>query len=211
MTAMTVLPRGHRQGLHPALNGSVIARIALLFAALMLLGGCTRMVASFSDEPVDTFHGKRTLGAKIEDSSIRRKARINLYRNDDAFREARMNVDSFNGNVLLTGEIESEELRERATRIAGNIRHVRDVHNEMKVSGPSSLLSRINDGWLTTKTKTRLLLSGATPGRRTRITTSNGTVYLMGLLERGEADAVVEQVQRVYGVQKIIKIIEYSD
>lgn len=41
--------------------------------------------------------------------------------------------------------------------------------------------------------------------------TENGVVYLMGLLTRAEADAVVEQVQKVYGVQKIVKIIEYID
>ena len=41
--------------------------------------------------------------------------------------------------------------------------------------------------------------------------TENGVVYLMGLLTHEEADAVVEQVQKVYGVQKIVKIIEYID
>ena len=189
----------------------VVQRLALVLMLLLTLGGCTRMVASFSEEPMDTFHGTRTLGATIEDSSIRNKVRINIFRADEAFRDARMRVRSFNGNVLITGEIESEELHDKATDIAGDVRHVRDVHNEMKVSGASSLLARLNDRWLSTKAKTRLLLSTSTPGRRTRVTTSNGTVYLMGLLEREEAEAVVEQIQRVYGVQKIVKIIEYID
>ena len=193
------------------MHASLAQRLSLALVLVMTLGGCTRMVASFSEEPMDTFHGSRTLGATIEDSSIRNKVRINLFRADETFREARLRVRSFNGNVLLTGEIESDALRDKATEIAGNVRHVRDVHNEMRVSGNSSLLARINDRWLSTKAKTRLLFSTSTPGRRTRVTTSSGTVYLMGLLERDEADAVVQQVQRVYGVQKIVKIIEYID
>ena len=193
------------------MRAMAVQRLPLVLMLLLTLGGCTRMAASFSEEPTDTFHGSRTLGATIEDSSIRNKVRVNLFRADDAFRQARLRVRSFNGNVLITGEIENEDLHDKATDIAGKVRHVRDVHNEMKVSESSSLLTRLNDRWLGTKAKTRLLLSPATPGRRTRVTTSNGTVYLMGLLERDEAEAVVEQVQRVYGVQKIVKIIEYID
>ncbi len=189
----------------------LLSRLSLFLVLALILSGCTRMVASFSDEPMDTYHGKRTLGAQIEDRSIRHKIRVNLFRADERFRDARLNVKSYNGNVLITGEVDTAALRDKATEVAEQVRHVRDVHNEMKVSGQSSLLSRLNDSWLTTKTKTRLLLRGDTPGRRTRVHTSNGTVYLMGLLEPEEADAVVQQVQRVYGVQKIVKIIEYID
>ena len=41
--------------------------------------------------------------------------------------------------------------------------------------------------------------------------TENGVVYLMGLLTREEADMAVQKVQKVGGVQKIVKIIEYID
>ena len=59
--------------------------------------------------------------------------------------------------------------------------------------------------------KSRLLVDGNTPGARTKVVTESGVVYLMGLLTRAEADAVVAQVQQVSGVQKIVKIIEYID
>ena len=77
--------------------------------------------------------------------------------------------------------------------------------------GSNSFLARTNDTWLTSKVKSRLLINGEAPGWRTKVVTENGVVYLMGLLTHEEADAVVEQVQKVYGVQKIVKIIEYID
>ena len=193
----------------PALSPAL--RLFTLILCLLSLSGCVRMVASMSDEPTDQNHGKRTFGAKIEDRSIRNKVRINLYRGDERLRETRLKVTSFNGNVLITGQAADEALKRKATDIAEDVRHVRDVHNEMKIAGATSWLSRFNDGWLTSKTKTRLLLNGDTPGVRTKVVTDNGVVYLMGLLTRAQADAVVEQAQRVYGVQKIVKIIEYID
>ena len=68
-----------------------------------------------------------------------------------------------------------------------------------------------NDAWITSKVKTRLAFNGDAPASRTKVVTENGVVYLFGLLTREEADAVVAQVQKVYGVQKIVKIIEYID
>ena len=88
---------------------------------------------------------------------------------------------------------------------------MRHVHNELKLSGDSGVLSRVNDGWLTTKLKTRLFVDGDAPGMRTKVVTVSGIVYLMGLLTRDEADAVVAQAREVGGVQKIVKIIEYID
>lgn len=190
---------------------------ALLSCSLALglaLGGtgCASMTASWSDEPVDTDHGTRTWGARIEDGSIQRKIRINILRDDPRFSsEASFEVISFNGNVLLVGEVPTAELKTRASDIAGRVRHVRNVHNELQVGPPSSWLAGFNDGWLSTKAKSRLLFDSEAPGRRTKVVTANGVIYLMGLLTRAEADAVVAQVQRVYGAQKIVKIIEYID
>ena len=184
---------------------------ALIIAIVPATTGCARMVASFSDEPVDQNHGIRTSGARVEDRSIARKTRINLYRADERFRQAPMKVISFNGNVLLIGQVPDAALKTRASDIAGRIRHVRNVHNELQVSANRSWLSRTSDTWITSKTKTRLLFDGDAPGRRTKVITANGVVYLMGLLTRAEADAAVAQAQKVYGAQKIVKIIEYIE
>ena len=54
-------------------------------------------------------------------------------------------------------------------------------------------------------------MDGDAPGMRTKVVTVSGIVYLMGLLTRDEADAVVAQAREVGGVQKIVKIIEYID
>lgn len=189
-------------------------RTALLYSLLatcLTLSGCVSLSKGMSDQPTDQDHGSRTFGAFWEDGSIERKVGINLARASEELDQSRIVVVSFNGNVLLAGQTASENLKSQAGNIASQVRHVRNVHNEIEVGGNSSFLARTNDTWLTSKVKSRLFVNGEAPGKRTKVVTENGVVYLMGLLTHAEANAVVQQAQKVYGVQKIVKIIEYID
>ncbi len=187
------------------------SHVLTLFVLFATVSGCASLSKGMSEEPVDQNHGKRTFGAFIEDGNIERKVAVNLARASAELDESRIVVVSYNGNVLLAGQVANDDLKAQAGNIAEQVRHVRHVHNELQVVGSNSFLARTNDTWLTSKVKSRLLINGEAPGWRTKVVTENGVVYLMGLLTHEEADAVVEQVQKVYGVQKIMKIIEYID
>lgn len=188
-----------------------LSHVFSLFLLLATTAGCATFSKGMSDQPVDPNYGKRTFGAFIEDGNIERKIAVNLARASAELDESRIVAVSYNGNVLLAGQVASEDLKAQAGNIAEKVRQVRHVHNELQVIGSTSFLARTNDTWLTSKVKSRLLINGDAPGWRTKVVTENGVVYLMGLLTHDEADAVVEQVQKVYGVQKIVKIIEYID
>ena len=187
------------------------SHVLTLFVLFATVSGCASLSKGMSEEPVDQNHGKRTFGAFIEDGNIERKVAVNLARASAELDESRIVAVSYNGNVLLAGQVANEDLKVQAGNIAEKVRHVRHVHNELQVVGSNSFLARTNDTWLTSKVKSRLLINGEAPGWRTKVVTENGVVYLMGLLTHEEADAVVQQVQKVYGVQKIVKIIEYID
>jgi osmotically-inducible protein OsmY len=189
----------------------ITLRASMSLLCLVWLTGCATLVAPFSEEPVDRNHGERTFGSVIEDQAIETKTRINLKRAGPPLSEQRIVVVSFNGHVLLAGQVNNDAQRNQAGEIAAAIRRVQQVHNELAVSGHNSFLARINDAWLTTKVKTRLAFAGDTRASRTKVVTENGVVYLMGLMTRKESDAAVAQVQKSYGVQKIVKIIEYID
>jgi osmotically-inducible protein OsmY len=100
-------------------------------------------------------------------------------------------------------------MRELAEKTVKNMRKVRTVHNELEVAGPTSMVARSNDSWLTTKIKSKMALSSAVDANRFKIVTENGVVYMMGLVTRDEASAAVDLTRQVYGVQKIVKVFEY--
>lgn len=183
----------------------------LPFLLLLTITGCASWVAPTSDQAMDQYHGTRTLGAKIEDHRIERKAYINAIRTIPGMRDSRLVVVSWNGQVLLAGQVANAELKQKAETAAAAIRHVLHVHNELEVGEPISPLVRASDASITTRVKMRLLFGPDVPGRRIKVVTENGVVYLMGLLTREEAELAVASARKVYGVQKIVKIVEYID
>ena len=94
---------------------------------------------------------------------------------------------------------------------AEKVAKVRKIHNELEVGGPISFVARSNDTWLTGKVKAKLLANKHTDANKLKVVTENGTVYLMGMLPRADADRAVEVTSSIYGVQKIVKVFEYLD
>lgn len=184
----------------------------LLLAALAMSSGCASIVASMSepghiDEPRDS----RTFGTYIEDQNIEVKIKANLYNADERFKDANVTVVSYNRIVLLTGQVPNQNLFARATQIAEKVRLVRKVHNEMTIGGPLSLTQRANDSWISTKINAHMLATKDFPASRTQVITEDGVVFLMGLLTENDANWAVDIVRQIYGVKKIVKIIEYID
>ena len=178
-----------------------LARTSLLAAVVMVLtAGC----AVFSDDP-----RVRTPGSMIDDQVIETMVKRQIWNSDPGFDSSHLVAVSYNGVLLLAGQVESVELRSQAEEIARSLDKVRKVHNELQVGGPISMVARANDSWLTTKVKTKMLADAEVAARKIKVVTENGTVYLMGMLPREEADAAVEAARSVYGVQKIVKVFEY--
>jgi osmotically-inducible protein OsmY len=174
-----------------------ILRASLLLA---LLSGCTTL----SSDP-----RARTTGAYIDDGAIESLVTRAIRSSDPEFESAHLVVVSYNALVLLAGQVETEALQEKATQVASSLAKVRGVHSELEVGGPTSLMARSNDAWLTSKVKSKLIANKRLQGSRIKVVTENGVVYLMGLIPREEGDEAAETARTVYGVQKIVKVFEY--
>lgn len=171
-----------------------------------LLVVCINTITGCVNDP-----SKRTPGVFIDDAVLEPMVKREILKSDSGYKGSHLVIVSFNGVVLIAGQVATEALRDKAGEVAQNLRRVRKVHNELSVGGPISLVARTNDSWLTTKVKTRLIASDKTYGRKTKVLTENGVVYLMGLLSRDQADNAVDVASKVYGVQKIVKVFEYLD
>ncbi len=186
--------------------------LAFFAAASLTLGasGCTSLMASATGpEPVGKAPGERSLSMSLEDSAIERDGGINIYKADEQFREANVNVISFYGSVLLAGQVQNEELKAKAEKIVGQIAEVKKIHNELIIAPASYYAERFTDGSITKRVATAFLFEKAFPSSRTKVFTVGGTVYLMGKLTPGEADQAVTIIKSVSGVKKIVKLVDY--
>lgn len=172
--------------------------------------GCARVIHATTSEPVQISNNQRSLGTRLNDDKLETYARVNILKADPAFENARVNIDSFNGFVLLTGQVPSEHLRQLAGDTVGALNSVRQVHNELQVGTQARFGSQSLDAWITTKIKSRLLASSI-QSRRIHIITEAQTVFLMGLVSRHEADRIAEVARTSDGVKQVVKVFEYVD
>ena len=157
-------------------------------------------------------HDRRSTGTVIDDETIELTALKRLYENTDLRQNTHINATSYNYVLLLTGEAPTEQLRSQVEASLRGIEGVRRVHNEIRIAGPSSLSARSSDTLLTSRVKVELFKIRDLPGfdpTRVKVVSEAGTVFLMGLLRPSEAEAVVNTVRRVGGVQRVVKIFEY--
>ena len=122
-----------------------------------------------------------------------------------------ISVHSFNRAVLLTGQVENSALATLVESAIFKIRIVEHIHNEITVSGPTSITVRAGDALVNTKVRSKLLITQNVNLNRFKVVTDNGVVFLMGLVPQDEANRAVEAVRTVFGVQKVVKILEYVD
>lgn len=157
--------------------------------------------------------GSRSIGNKIDDQFIAPQVRTNITSAhiDLTDPTSHIVITSYNGVVLLAGQTPRSELKSAAEQAARKVQNVTKVHNELQVLQPTSLLVRSNDSLLTTKIKAQMVADATVPGSRIKVITENGIVYLMGLVSRQEANRATNLVQGTSGVQKIVKLFQYTD
>lgn len=182
--------------------------IALL-ATTTLISGCSNLISATREEPIRENQGNRTIGNYIEDEAIELKALVNISKGSAPLSQSHINVTSFNGQVLLTGQVPNESVKREAEDVINKTREVKRVHNELEIAGPTSTIVRSNDVYLTSRIKLQLLADKSVEGLRIKVITENGIVYLMGLVSQAEADRAVNVVRAVPGVQRIVKVFEY--
>ncbi len=189
-----------------------LPRYIVLLTLAPLLGGCMAAAitagAAGAAGTASVSADRRTVGTVVDDEAIELKARKEFLADKDLAAQAHINVTSFNGRVLLTGEAPTEILRTRAGQLVAAISKVSNVHNEITIAAPSSLTSRTSDTLITSKVKTKIVADEGTSGFHVKVVTENGVVYLMGLVSGDEANDIVDVARNVGGVQRVVNLFE---
>ncbi|MCL6268985.1 BON domain-containing protein [Sansalvadorimonas sp. 2012CJ34-2] len=186
------------------------ALLPILVCTLALISGCASTISAVREGPIEGNQGTRSIGAWVDDQGIETVISVNLKKAPgEPFKGSHIVVTSFNGYILLAGQVTSEDLKAQTEQIAREAKKARKVYNELEIAGPTTALVRTGDSWLTTKIKATMTAIEGFPVTRVKVVTENGTVYLMGLVTPREAEWAVSIVKESYGVQKIVKVFEY--
>lgn len=122
---------------------------------------------------------------------------------------AHVNVNAFNGAVLLTGELPSAAAQQKAVAMAKSFAKTRKVYDETVVAPTSGAVDRLNDSQLTTRVKSAVVLQvkdGASV--HVQVITERGVVYLLGVATPEIANQIATVAASISGVKQVVKLVE---
>lgn len=173
------------------------------------LNGCA--VVAVGGAGAAVVSDRRNASTMLDDESIELQIHDAFNKDGELFDKVHINVTSYDGIVLLTGEAPTAAQRDRAVNYARNTDKVRLVHDEITLAPPSPMSLRGEDTWITTKIKTKLLGSKKVAANHVKVVTENHSVYLMGIVGQKEAAAAIEIARYINGVARVVPLFEYRE
>ncbi|MBF7682866.1 BON domain-containing protein [Acinetobacter sp. B5B] len=187
-------------------------RIVLSLLCVASLSGCASFIAGGTGSaPVGTQNGVRSLGQAITDKSIERTAYINLFKLDYRFRQSRVNINSFFGSVLLTGQVPDASLKKLAEDNLKAMSDVRSVHNYITVGPQIGYTTIMQDTAVTANTRGLIAKAAVISDSKVSVHTEDGILYVMGRLNQAEMADLKQVLEQVGNVTKIVTLIDSTD
>lgn len=161
---------------------------SLAGVALIALAGCASSMV-----PKNT---------RDTDSGITNMIEASLQANDKV-KEQKVEVQTREGVVYLTGVVDTDESRREAGRIAWRTEGVDGVENSLTV-GKRTVGSRIDDAMISSKVKSQLLANSDIRARDIDVSSSQGVVTLIGRVSsetiKTEAERIARETKGVVSV-----------
>jgi osmotically-inducible protein OsmY len=185
--------------------------ITVLMLSFFLLQGCMSFTTgSGAPAGATVVNDKRTLQTIADDQNIEHTADTQISKNTVLNTNSHIVVVSFNHAVLLVGQVPTQNVRQRVEAMVQALPKVTRVYNQLDIAAPTSPMTRSNDTWITTKVKSQMIGAKGLNSGQIKVVTENGTVYLMGVVTRKQADLASDVTRRVTGVKRVVTLFEYT-
>ncbi len=183
------------------------AKILILLAALVpVLSGCFGAAAVGVGVGALALADRRATEVQVTDQAIELRAGNRIA--ERFGKNTHVNVTSYNRTVLLTGEAPDAAAKAEIEKIVSAVPNVKALSNELQIGPVSTLTSRGNDAFITSKVKARFIDADRFSANHVKVVTEAGVVHLMGLVTQKEADAAVEIARTTGGVRKVVRVFE---
>lgn len=190
---------------------SPLKKLAILLGATIFLQGCVAAVIGGGAVAAKVATDPRTTGTQIDDETLEFKVENAVEKDAQIKAEGRVNAVSYNGRVLLIGQVPNSDVKDTATALAKGVEGVNEVYNELTVSSKISFAQISKDSWLTTQVKSKMFVDGRVKATDVKVISENGEVFLLGNVTQSQANAAADIASKISGVKKVIKVFKYLD
>lgn len=181
-----------------------IFHLISLCVSLCLLSGCLSSVWTVANLAYD----RHNVYKKINDFTLKAEVNRALYQ-DSVFKrsDCSLDVTVFNGDILVTGHVPNDNLRQTVVDRVTAITNYRRLFNQISLNNHSN--SKLKDAWITTKLHTALLSDSSINPQVFKLVCVDSVVYLMGDVLTEQANKVIYMARRCRGVQRVVCLLKY--
>ena len=174
----------------------MIQRFIPLFASFLLILGSPSALAD------------RTTGQALDDTTVQAAVKAALAESD-AVKASSINLETYKGNVLLGGFVDTDAERAAAEQVAKSVEGVTKVTNGLVVSEPDRSMGQVlDDQTIETKVKAALMSDEVADAREVNVEVRRNVVLLTGFTESTEEKARAGEVARgVKGVEDVANVL----
>ena len=180
------------------LAGSMVMVQLLAGCAPLLVGGAAATTATVVTD-------RRSTGAIVNDEVLEKKIYLDVTEAIKATPN-HITVTSYDRKVLLTGEVATQETKDKAGQIAAASLDVDGVFNELAVRQPVSATQRLSDSLLATKVRGVIVGTKKISLNQMKVVVDRNIAYLMGILSPTEAAMTKKAVAGVDGVKQVVAL-----
>ena len=180
-----------------------------VISATFMLSGCVPLVLGGAAAAVAVAEDRRSPGTFIDDEGMESQALLRVKSRFGG--QVHVNITSYNRQLLVSGEAVTEAVKRGVEEEIATVRGVKRIFNEMTVGPLAGVMSVSNDTRLTTVVKARFLDAGRFQSNHVKVVTEAGTVFLLGIVKKNEADAASQLASTTSGVARVVRLFEYLD
>lgn len=183
---------------------------ALMLSLSLALSACAPALVGVGTAAVAASSTEKGFSTSVSDSVIKTKL-SDKYLRDDVDLVQGISISVNEGAVLLTGTVPTQDKKINATKLAWEIRGVREVVNEVTVTQDVNLKNKAKDFAAAAQLRLKIIGDGKVSSLNYSIDVVDGVVYLSGVAETEEERArVVALAQELPFAKKVVDYIILS-
>ena len=183
--------------------------IKFLFTILILLilQSCAPLIGVAGIASLGSASKEKGIGISLSDGIIHTKISNKIFKfNPDIIADIKVFVN--NGSVLITGKVKIPDYKIELTKIAWNIKGVKEVNNETQVSDVSSIKNIARDLASIGEIRARIMTDKRINSLNFSIDVINDKAYIVGIAEsKEEMKLVKDQASSARFVKEVFNYI----
>ena len=182
----------------------------ILLLSSFALTSCIETAVGLGTAAVAASTTEKGFSTSVSDTVIEAKLTDKFIKNDASFVTG-VESSVSNGSVLMTGKLETQDQKILATRLAWEIKGVKEVINEIQLVSDESIKTTAKDLAASAQLRAALIGDQEISSLNYSIDVINGIVYLSGVASNErERERVITHAQALRFAKKVVNYIILS-